>query len=153
MGNNGLDTSTYSGSVMHVMKVGFEGHDWYMFGTYSPDRENFLPQNGLRLSGSNLDLRYDYGNFYASKSFFDDSKNKRVLWGWIPESDSQEDDIEKGWVGLQYPFLVIDVTSTMTMTYAIVTMTSSIAKSHVEATMFSTSLSHGCSLKLKTRQY
>ncbi|KAI3720074.1 hypothetical protein L6452_20984 [Arctium lappa] len=101
MGTNGLDTSTYSGNVIHVMKAGFEGHDWYTFGTYSPDRENFLPQNGLRLLGSNLDLRYDYGNFYASKSFFDDSKNRRVLWGWIPESDSQEDDIEKGWAGLQ----------------------------------------------------
>ncbi|XP_024963394.1 beta-fructofuranosidase, insoluble isoenzyme CWINV6-like [Cynara cardunculus var. scolymus] len=98
---NGLDTSTYSGSVMHVMKAGFEGHDWYTIGTYSPVSENFLPQNGLRLSGSKLDLRYDYGNFYASKSFFDDSKNRRVLWGWIPESDSQEDDIEKGWAGLQ----------------------------------------------------
>ncbi|XP_071733737.1 beta-fructofuranosidase, insoluble isoenzyme CWINV1-like [Rutidosis leptorrhynchoides] len=98
---NGLDTSTYSGSVVHVMKAGFRGHDWYTIGTYSPERENFLPQNGLSLSGSSLDLRYDYGNFYASKSFFDDAKNRRVLWGWIPESDSQEDDYEKGWAGLQ----------------------------------------------------
>ncbi|KAI7733873.1 hypothetical protein M8C21_031322, partial [Ambrosia artemisiifolia] len=98
---NGLDTSVYSGSVMHVMKAGFEGHDWYTIGTYSPDRENFLPQNGLSLSGSTLDLRYDYGNFYASKSFFDESKNRRVLWAWVPEKDSEEDDFAKGWAGLQ----------------------------------------------------
>ncbi|XP_022029019.1 beta-fructofuranosidase, insoluble isoenzyme CWINV6-like [Helianthus annuus] len=99
---NGLDTSVVSsGSVLHVMKAGFEGHDWYTIGTYSPDRENFLPQNGLSLSGSTLDLRYDYGNFYASKSFFDESKNRRVLWAWVPEKDSEEDDIEKGWAGLQ----------------------------------------------------
>ncbi|XP_076916520.1 beta-fructofuranosidase, insoluble isoenzyme CWINV1-like [Bidens hawaiensis] len=98
---NGVDTSSYSGSVKHVMKAGFEGHDWYTIGTYTPDRENFLPQNGISLSGSTLDLRYDYGNFYASKSFFDDSKNRRVLWAWVPEKDSQDDDIEKGWAGLQ----------------------------------------------------
>jgi beta-fructofuranosidase len=98
---NGLDTSAYSGSVMHVMKAGFEGRDWYSIGTYSPDRENFLPQNGLSLTGSTLDLRYDYGQFYASKSFFDDAKNRRVLWAWVPETDSQEDDIAKGWAGLQ----------------------------------------------------
>ncbi|GKC06569.1 fructan 1-exohydrolase IIb [Tanacetum coccineum] len=97
---NGLDTSAYSGSVMHVMKAGFEGHDWYTIGTYSPDRENFLPQNGLS-SGNSLNLRYDYGQFYASKSFFDDAKDRRVLWAWVPETDSQEDDIAKGWAGLQ----------------------------------------------------
>ncbi|KAK1430847.1 hypothetical protein QVD17_13892 [Tagetes erecta] len=98
---NGLDTSVNSGGVVHVMKAGFEGHDWYTIGTYSSERENFLPQNGLRLSGSTLDLRYDYGNFYASKSFYDDLKNRRVLWAWVPESDSEEDDIKKGWAGLQ----------------------------------------------------
>ncbi|KAK9077708.1 hypothetical protein SSX86_006045 [Deinandra increscens subsp. villosa] len=79
---NGLDTSVYSGSVKHVMKAGFEGHDWYTIGTYSPDRENFLPQNGL----NTFDLRYDYGQFYASKSFFDDSKNRRVLVGSFPRA-------------------------------------------------------------------
>ncbi|KAL8195781.1 hypothetical protein R6Q57_025534 [Mikania cordata] len=98
---NGLDTSVYGGSVKHVMKAGFEGHDWYTIGTYFSDGENFLPQNGLSLSGSTLDLRYDYGQFYASKSFYDDSKQRRVLWAWVPETDSQEDDIEKGWAGLQ----------------------------------------------------
>nr|XP_043627331.1 beta-fructofuranosidase, insoluble isoenzyme CWINV1-like [Erigeron canadensis] len=98
---NGLDTSANGVSMVHVMKAGFQGHDWYTIGTYSPERENFLPQNGLKLSGSTLDLRYDYGNFYASKSFYDDAKNRRVVWAWIPESDSEEDDIEKGWAGLQ----------------------------------------------------
>nr|KAJ0204705.1 hypothetical protein LSAT_V11C500246040 [Lactuca sativa] len=98
---NGLDTSVNTGSFKHVMKAGFEGHDWYTIGTYSSDHENFLPQNGLSLTGSTLDLRYDYGQFYASKSFFDDAKKRRVLWAWVPETDSQEDDIEKGWAGLQ----------------------------------------------------
>ncbi|KAM0029591.1 putative glycosidase [Helianthus debilis subsp. tardiflorus] len=30
-----------------------------------------------------------------------ESKNRRVLWAWVPEKDSEEDDIEKGWAGLQ----------------------------------------------------
>ncbi|XP_076924099.1 beta-fructofuranosidase, insoluble isoenzyme CWINV6-like [Bidens hawaiensis] len=98
---NGLDTSVYNGNVLHVMKAGFEGIDWYTIGTYTPDHENFLPQNGLRLTGGTMDLRYDYGKFYASKSFFDDVKNRRVLWAWVPEADSREDDIKKGWAGLQ----------------------------------------------------
>ncbi|KAM0070508.1 putative glycosidase [Helianthus debilis subsp. tardiflorus] len=100
-GTNGVDTSVYNGNVKHVMKTGFEGIDWYSIGTYTPDYKNFLPQNGLSLTGSIMDLRYDYRRFYASKSFFDDVKNRRVLWAWVPEYESQQDDIEKGWAGLQ----------------------------------------------------
>ncbi|KAH9664936.1 Beta-fructofuranosidase insoluble isoenzyme CWINV1 [Citrus sinensis] len=46
-------------------------------------------------------LRYDYGQFYASKTFFDSAKNRRILWGWINESCIQNDDVNKGWSGLQ----------------------------------------------------
>lgn len=113
---NGLDTSVNSGGVVHVMKAGFEGHDWYTIGTYSSERENFLPQNGLKLSGSSLDLRYDYGNFYASKSFYDDLKNRRVLWAWVPESDSEDDDIKKGWAGLQ---VILNIRLVITQTFVI----------------------------------
>nr|GEU31488.1 (S)-coclaurine N-methyltransferase-like [Tanacetum cinerariifolium] len=40
-------------------------------------------------------LRYDYGQFYVSKLFFGSTKIKRVLSTCIPETDPQEDDIEK----------------------------------------------------------
>jgi len=46
-------------------------------------------------------LRYDYGKFYASKTFFDQNKQRRILWGWINESDSVSDDQSKGWSGVQ----------------------------------------------------
>ncbi|KAE8689091.1 Beta-fructofuranosidase, insoluble isoenzyme CWINV3 [Hibiscus syriacus] len=39
--------------------------------------------------------------FYASKTFFDSDKKRRILWGWILEFDHTTDDIEKGWSGLQ----------------------------------------------------
>lgn len=50
---------------------------------------------------SDTGLRYDYGKFYASKSFFDNVKKRRILWGWINESCSVDDDIKKGWSGIQ----------------------------------------------------
>ncbi|KAK4846231.1 hypothetical protein QYF36_014664 [Acer negundo] len=46
-------------------------------------------------------LRYDYGKFYASKTFFDDEKKRRILWGWTNESSSAKDDVLKGWSGIQ----------------------------------------------------
>eukprot|EP00253_Pinus_taeda_P006981 PITA_06981 len=59
---------------------------------YVPDNTSSDDENGLR---------YDYGKFYASKTFFDQNKQRRILWGWINESDSVSDDISKGWAGVQ----------------------------------------------------
>jgi len=41
------------------------------------------------------------GKFYASKTFFDDKQQRRILWGWLNESDSSADDVAKGWSGIQ----------------------------------------------------
>ncbi|KAL6988444.1 Invertase, partial [Sarracenia purpurea var. burkii] len=68
---NGLDTSVGEGNIKHILKV-------------------------------SLDVtRYDYGNYYASKTFFDPIQNRRILWGWANESDTTQDDIKKGWAGIQ----------------------------------------------------
>ncbi|KAJ7966420.1 Beta-fructofuranosidase, insoluble isoenzyme like [Quillaja saponaria] len=98
---NGVDTSVHNPSVKHVMKASFQvnWHDCYVLGTYDPEKENFIPEDDF--TGTNLDLRFDYGKFYASKTFFDPAKNRRILWAWVNESDSSQDDIEKGWAGLQ----------------------------------------------------
>jgi beta-fructofuranosidase len=45
--------------------------------------------------------RFDYGHVYASKSFFDAGKNRRVRWTWANESDGREDDVARGWSGIQ----------------------------------------------------
>lgn len=96
---NGVDTSVKNPSVRHVMKASFNSHDYYLVGTYVIELEKFLPDADF--TGTSLDLRYDYGKFYASKTFFDSKKNRRILWGWVNESDSTEDDLQKGWSGLQ----------------------------------------------------
>ncbi|XP_030552533.1 beta-fructofuranosidase, insoluble isoenzyme CWINV6-like isoform X1 [Rhodamnia argentea] len=96
---NGMDTSTLNPSTKHVMKASFNSHDYYVLGTYNLELERFSPDDDLK--GASPDLRLDYGKYYASKSFFDSAKNRRILFGWVNESDSTEDDIAKGWSGLQ----------------------------------------------------
>ncbi|KAK7383331.1 hypothetical protein VNO78_29008 [Psophocarpus tetragonolobus] len=98
---NGVDTSVPNQSVRHVLKISyFRRHeDYYFLGKYVYDEANFIPD--VKFTGTSLDLRYDYGKFYASKSFFDHAKSRRILWGWVNECDTTQDDVEKGWAGLQ----------------------------------------------------
>uniref|UniRef100_A0A7N0TW43 Beta-fructofuranosidase n=1 Tax=Kalanchoe fedtschenkoi TaxID=63787 RepID=A0A7N0TW43_KALFE len=101
-GVNGVDTSTVADSgIKHVLKVSLDDtrHDYYTVGTYDRSRDRYIPSKGSVESDSGL--RYDYGKFYASKTFFDSIKNRRILWGWINESSSVENDVKKGWSGLQ----------------------------------------------------
>ncbi|XP_027356926.1 fructan 6-exohydrolase [Abrus precatorius] len=100
-GTNGVDTSVQNPSVRHVMKIGYLRiqHDYYFLGKYLSDQDKFIADT--KFTGTSLDLRYDYGKFYASKSFFDYAKNRRILWGWVNESDTTQDDIMKGWAGVQ----------------------------------------------------
>ncbi|KAM0913192.1 hypothetical protein ACQ4PT_012332 [Festuca glaucescens] len=48
-----------------------------------------------------IGLRYDWGKFYASKTFYDLAKKRRVLWGWVGETNSERADVAKGWASLQ----------------------------------------------------
>ncbi|KAJ1416028.1 Glycosyl hydrolase family 32, N-terminal [Sesbania bispinosa] len=98
---NGLDTSFKGADVQHVMKVSLDDdrHDYYSLGTYDENNVKFIPDDFNNDVG--IGLRYDYGIFYASKTFYDQSKGRRVLWGWIGESDSEYADVAKGWASVQ----------------------------------------------------
>lgn len=100
-GNEGLDTSAIGSSVKHVLKVSLDDYkfEYYTVGTYLRDMDRYVPDNTS--SDDENGLRYDYGKFYASKTFFDQYKQRRILWGWINESDSQSEDKNKGWSGVQ----------------------------------------------------
>ncbi|KAJ7516144.1 hypothetical protein O6H91_22G044800 [Diphasiastrum complanatum] len=99
-GKTGLDTSKVQVNqlVKYVLKASLDDnkHDYYTVGVYSTD---FLPDDPTKDIG--LGLRYDYGKFYASKTFYDPVQERRILWGWVNESDSELDDIKKGWASVQ----------------------------------------------------
>uniref|UniRef100_A0ACD5UU21 Uncharacterized protein n=2 Tax=Avena sativa TaxID=4498 RepID=A0ACD5UU21_AVESA len=101
-GDVGLDTSAAPGpGVKHVLKASLDDdrHDYYAVGTYDAGTDRWTPDDAAVDVG--IGLRYDYGKFYASKTFYDPVRRRRVLWGWVGESDSEQADILKGWSSLQ----------------------------------------------------
>ncbi|KAK4736162.1 hypothetical protein R3W88_010423 [Solanum pinnatisectum] len=97
---NGLETSTMGPNVKHVFKASKASTDFYTIGTYNPNKDIFIPDNESLDIG--LGFRYDYGKFYASKSFFDSATSRRILFGWVNESvNNLEINSIRGWAGLQ----------------------------------------------------
>ncbi|XBJ06031.1 hypothetical protein VPH35_024708 [Triticum aestivum] len=96
---------TASGAMRHVLKLSVMNttEDYYAVGQYDNVADTFTPEvDGERIiEDCRTWRRFDYGHVYASKSFFDARKNRRVLWAWVNESDSEDDDIARGWSGLQ----------------------------------------------------
>ncbi|KAF8380477.1 hypothetical protein HHK36_027963 [Tetracentron sinense] len=101
IGDIGLDTSVIGAGVKHVLKASLDDdkHDYYALGTYDEETESWTPDNPAEDVG--IGMRYDYGKYYASKTFYDQNKGRRVLWGWTGETDSEAADIEKGWASVQ----------------------------------------------------
>ncbi|XP_047940456.1 fructan 6-exohydrolase-like isoform X2 [Salvia hispanica] len=83
----------------YVLKASFNDHDYYVLGSYDAETDEFGVV-GVDFMDDVVQLRYDYGVFYASKTFYDDARKRRVLWGWVTEADSEADDVERGWSGL-----------------------------------------------------
>ncbi|KAE8056253.1 hypothetical protein FH972_013041 [Carpinus fangiana] len=98
-GEQGLDTSVNGAEVKHVFKTSLDidKHDYYALGTYEKANGTWVPDDPK----IGIGIRYDYGIFYASKTFYDVHKGRRVLWGWIGESDSENADVQKGWASVQ----------------------------------------------------
>ncbi|KAL5718277.1 beta-fructofuranosidase [Ranunculus cassubicifolius] len=100
-GKEGLDASVHGAHVKYVLKSSLDltRFDYYTVGQYFPKKEIYIPDNTS--PDNSTGLRLDYGNFYASKTFFDEKKKRRVLWGWANESTTKIDDVKKGWAGIQ----------------------------------------------------
>lgn len=99
-GNSGVDTSEYGNGYKFVLKISLDktSVDYYTIGSYCRELDKYVPDG---TSPDNINgLRLDYGNFYASKTFFDPANKRRILIGWSNESDSRSDDIRKGWAGI-----------------------------------------------------
>ncbi|KAL6900786.1 hypothetical protein ACP4OV_005462 [Aristida adscensionis] len=96
----GLEAYLPAPRVKYVLKnsLDLRRYDYYTVGTYDGEAERYVPDDP---AGDERRLRYDYGNFYASKTFYDPAKRRRILWGWANESDTAADDVAKGWAGIQ----------------------------------------------------
>lgn len=97
---NGLDTSVNGPGLKHVLKASLDDdkNDYYALGRYDLEKNIWTPDNPVLDVG--IGLRYDYGKFYASKTFFDQNKQRRILWSWITETDSEVADVQKGWASV-----------------------------------------------------
>ncbi|XP_049365732.1 beta-fructofuranosidase, insoluble isoenzyme CWINV3-like [Solanum verrucosum] len=100
-GENGLDTSEIFPGIKHVLKISAMSSfvDYYTVGVYDHHNDVYTPDEGSVDNESGL--RLDYGRYYASKSFFDSEKKRRIFIAWVNESTSKEIDLIKGWSGLQ----------------------------------------------------
>ncbi|CAO2039078.1 unnamed protein product [Urochloa humidicola] len=94
---NGLDTSEHGENYVLKSSLDLTRYDYYTVGRYNNKTDRYVPDDP---AGDYQRLRYDYGNFYASKTFYDPAKRRRVLLGWANESDSVPDDKAKGWAGI-----------------------------------------------------
>jgi Glycosyl hydrolases family 32 N-terminal domain len=104
---DGLDPSVNTGKIKHVLKVGLMKtlQDYYLLGMYDEKTDTFIPDEGYEDDYRTWPM-IDYGHVYASKSFFDAKKNRRIVWSWVNESDSEADDVERGWSGIQVGVLM-----------------------------------------------
>lgn len=62
------------------------GLDWYVLGNYDGAANTFKVIPGTL-------AKYDYGTAYASKSFWDSSKQRNIVWIWTTETDSVRDGL------------------------------------------------------------
>ncbi|CAL1354812.1 unnamed protein product [Linum trigynum] len=100
-GTKGLDTSAVGEGIKHVLKASLDDTklDHFAVGTYDLVKDLWTPDDPE--SDVGIGLKYDYGRYYASKTFYDEEKQRRILWGWINETDTEFDDLMKGWASLQ----------------------------------------------------
>lgn len=98
-GDNGVETSRQGKDTKHVLKASFNDHDYYVLGKYDAKTDRFVVD--IDFMDNVTQFRYDYGMFYASKTFYDNAEKRRILWGWITEADTEPNDTSKGWAGLQ----------------------------------------------------
>jgi beta-fructofuranosidase len=81
------------GERVHVLKISSDPqrYDFWLSGSFVAPCK-FVPTRRAAVDG---------GDFYASKSFWDGAKRRRVLFGWLPEADSGDAQQARGWAGAQ----------------------------------------------------
>lgn len=101
VGSRDQDAENSSEELLYVMKASMDDHrhDCYALGRYDAEANMWTPVDPEADVG--IGLRYDWGRFFASKTFYDPAKRRRVLLGYVAEADSELADMAKGWACLQ----------------------------------------------------
>ncbi|KAM3196864.1 hypothetical protein ACQJBY_072513 [Aegilops geniculata] len=86
---------------LYVLKASMddERHDYYALGRYDAVTNTWTPLDPEADVG--IGLRYDWGKFFASTTFYDPTKRRRVMWAYVGETDSNRTDLAKGWANVQ----------------------------------------------------
>ncbi|XP_044958470.1 sucrose:sucrose 1-fructosyltransferase-like [Hordeum vulgare subsp. vulgare] len=95
------DNKNSSEKTLYVLKASMddERHDYYALGRFDAAANKWTPLDPELDVG--IGLRYNWGKLFASTSFYDPVKQRRVSWGYVGETDSNHTDIAKGWANLQ----------------------------------------------------
>ncbi|KAF7105621.1 hypothetical protein CFC21_106407 [Triticum aestivum] len=95
------DSKNSSEKELYVLKASMddERHDYYALGRFDAAANKWTPLDPELDVG--IGLRYNWGKLFASTSFYDPAKRRRVSWGYVGETDSNLTDIAKGWANLQ----------------------------------------------------
>ncbi|XP_037425046.1 sucrose:sucrose 1-fructosyltransferase-like [Triticum dicoccoides] len=95
------DSKNSSEKDLYVLKASMddERHDYYALGRFDAAANKWTPLDPELDVG--IGLRYNWGKLFASTSFYDPAKRRRVSWGYVGETDSNCTDIAKGWANLQ----------------------------------------------------
>ncbi|XP_073359416.1 sucrose:sucrose 1-fructosyltransferase-like isoform X1 [Aegilops tauschii subsp. strangulata] len=93
--------SNSSQEELYVLKASMddERHDYYALGKYDAVTNTWTPLDPEADVG--IGLRYNWGKLFASTTFYDPAKRRRVMWAYVGETDSNRTDLAKGWANLQ----------------------------------------------------
>ncbi|XBI34737.1 hypothetical protein VPH35_120508 [Triticum aestivum] len=86
---------------LYVLKASMddERHDYYALGKYDAVTNTWTP---LDLEADvGIGLTYNWGKLFASTTFYDPAKRRRVMWAYVGETESNRTDLAKGWANLQ----------------------------------------------------
>jgi beta-fructofuranosidase len=99
-----------SSEELYVIKASMddERHDYYSLGRYDAAANTWTPLDAELDLG--IGLRYDWGKLYASTSFYDPLKQRRIMLGYVGEVDSARADVAKGWASLQVYIYLYTIT-------------------------------------------
>jgi beta-fructofuranosidase len=89
----------HNSSHKYVLKTSLFNtqHDVYTLGSYAA--HTFTPDNPELDNTAFESFYYDCGRSYASDSFFDPVKQRRIVLSWVNESETTALAIERGWAG------------------------------------------------------